>query len=100
MSKIEKIKEKYVADADAMASKSRFGYFTMLPSHTAAHTDFSGKLRNILSYLDPRDQDGRVVTEPRGIFSGTTSTPSLQKNYFKYTPSAFHGSEYQDPGKN
>ena len=45
MSKIEKLKEKYVADADVMASKSRFGYFTVLPSHTAGHTDFSNQPR-------------------------------------------------------
>lgn len=40
MSKIDSLKEKYIADADAMASKSRFGYFTLLPSHTAGHNDF------------------------------------------------------------
>ena len=41
MSKIDSLKEKYIADADAMASKSRFGYFTVLPSHTAGHNEFS-----------------------------------------------------------
>lgn len=40
MNNTDKLKEKYVVDADAMASKSRFGYFSLLPSHTAAHTDF------------------------------------------------------------
>jgi hypothetical protein len=33
------------------------------------------------------------------VYSGTTSTGSLRKNYFSYTPSAFHGSPYLDPGK-
>jgi len=41
MSKAEELKAKYVADADMMASKSRFGFFTLPPSHTAAHTDFA-----------------------------------------------------------
>lgn len=38
-------------------------------------------------------------TEPRNVYSGTTSTGNLKKNYFSYTPSAFHGSPYLDPGK-
>ena len=46
MSKIEKIKEKYAEDAELMASKSRFGYFSLLPSHTAARTDTSGQQSN------------------------------------------------------
>jgi hypothetical protein len=33
------------------------------------------------------------------MYSGGNSTGSLKKNYFSYVPSAFHGSEYQDPGK-
>jgi hypothetical protein len=40
-----------------------------------------------------------VATQPRNIYSGSTSTPQLQKNFFSYTPSPFHGSAYQDPGK-
>jgi len=40
MNKIDKLKQKYEADTDAMANKSRFGYFSLLPSHTAAKTDF------------------------------------------------------------
>ena len=43
----DKLREKYVTDADAMASKSRFGYFSMLPSHTAAHTDFPPARRKV-----------------------------------------------------
>lgn len=39
------------------------------------------------------------MTQPRNIYSGITSSPSLQKNYFNYTPSPFHGSPYIDPGK-
>lgn len=46
MSKIDKLKETYVADAELMASKSRFGYFSLLPSHTAAITDSSSHPRN------------------------------------------------------
>ena len=39
MTKVEKVKEQYVTDVEAMSSKSRFGYFSLLPSHTAAITD-------------------------------------------------------------
>jgi hypothetical protein len=38
MSKIDKIKEKYVIDAEQMASKARFGYFSILPSKATAIT--------------------------------------------------------------
>lgn len=48
MSKIEKLKEKYAEDADMMASKSRFGFFSMPPSHTAAIPDFVGRKRKIV----------------------------------------------------
>lgn len=41
MSKAKELQAKYAADADMMASKSRFGFFTLPPSHTAAHTDFA-----------------------------------------------------------
>jgi hypothetical protein len=46
MSKVDKLKETYIADAEMMASKSRFGYFSLLPSHTAAITDNSAPNRN------------------------------------------------------
>jgi hypothetical protein len=38
-----------------MASKSRFGYFSLLPSHTAAITDTSGSVRK------------HAITQPIGI---------------------------------
>lgn len=47
MSKVQELKAEYVADADMMASKSRFGFFTLPPSHTAAHTDFAHTARTI-----------------------------------------------------
>jgi len=40
MSKIDKIKEKYVSDTELMASKARFGYFSILPSKATAVTEF------------------------------------------------------------
>ena len=40
MNKTDKIKELYLSDTETMASKSRFGYFSLLPSHTAAHNEF------------------------------------------------------------
>lgn len=40
-----------------------------------------------------------MFSQPRNIYSGSASTPALQKNFFSYTPSPFQGSVYQDPGK-
>jgi hypothetical protein len=56
MSKIDKLKETYVADAELMASKSRFGYFSLLPSHTAAITDTAGPARkkHLIKLIDSR----------------------------------------------
>jgi hypothetical protein len=48
MSTADKLKERYIADTEMMASKSRFGYFSLLPSHTAAITDTTAPLRNTL----------------------------------------------------
>jgi len=49
MSRTEELRQQYVKDADTMASKSRFGFFTLLPSHTAARTQDSSAHRS--SYL-------------------------------------------------
>jgi hypothetical protein len=46
MSTTDKVKERYIADTEMMASKSRFGYFSLLPSHTAAITDTTAPARN------------------------------------------------------
>lgn len=70
-----------------MASKSRFGYFSLLPSHTAAISDNTAPLPH-------KDSDGKVPTEPRNIYSGITASGMVKKSYFSYTPSAFHGSPF------
>lgn len=58
-----------------MASKSRFGFFTILPSHTAAITDYAQKKAQ-------KDDNGKVKTQPRGIFSGFKSAKVLNKTCF------------------
>lgn len=35
MSKIEDLKQEYLKDTDLMASKSRFGFFSILPNASA-----------------------------------------------------------------
>ena len=71
MSKIDKLKEKYIEDTEMMASKSRFGYFSLLPSHTAAITQESAPARNISPI--------QRIASPTGkfILSLETSTPAL-----------------------
>jgi hypothetical protein len=49
MSKAQELKAKYVADADMMASKSRFGFFTLPPSHTAGVTDFANNTSTLFA---------------------------------------------------
>lgn len=52
--KVEEIRKRYEADADLRASKPRFGFFSIPPSHTAAKTDFR-KVKN------RKNVDGRVT---------------------------------------
>lgn len=40
MSKIDQLKQTYIKDADFMGSKSRFGYFSLPPNHSAAMNAF------------------------------------------------------------
>ena len=91
-SRLEELQQSYAQDADKMAQKSRFGYFTLLPSHTAATPQAPPS-------FPAKDENGRVKTEPRNIYSGPTKTGSLKKNFFSYTPSPMASSPYMDPGK-
>lgn len=85
MSKIDKLKEKYITDTEAMASKSRFGYFSLLPSHTAAHTDFDHPQRTHLNI-----QTKRIATEEYSPNPGTstaaTPTPPPFRKISSLTP--------------
>lgn len=65
-----------------MATKSRFGFFSILPSHTAAITDYSQKKGFYFIIPAKKDEDGRAKIGPRGIFSGSKSTKVLSKTCF------------------
>lgn len=51
----------YAKDADLMATKSRFGFFTMYPSHTAAITDYAQKKGNLSPNSANKDLNGKVI---------------------------------------
>ena len=48
MPKTEDIKAKYLQDADAMGSKSRFGFFSIPPCAAAGVTAFQQKKGNLI----------------------------------------------------
>lgn len=50
MQKIEEIKQSYLKDADLMSSKSRFGYFSVLPCATAGANMFEKKKSKAIIY--------------------------------------------------
>lgn len=81
------MRKKYQTDADLIGSKQRFGFFSIPPSHTAGKTDFSITACH-------KNNDGRVVTENRNIYSGCISTGILNKNYFSVPQSIYHGDPY------
>jgi hypothetical protein len=70
-----------------MASKSRFGFFSIPPSHTAAKSDFNAKSSH-------KNSDGKVITEERNIFSGPTSSGIGKKTYFSVPKSIYQGDPY------
>lgn len=70
-----------------MATKSRFGFFSIPPSHTAAKTDFNAKSNH-------KSPDGKVITEYRNIFSGPTASGIGKKTYFSVPKSIYHEDPY------
>lgn len=50
MSKIEELKQTYLKDADLMASKSRFGYFS-IPPNAAAGLGCSNQKKGTFSLI-------------------------------------------------
>ena len=55
--------------------------------------------RFISFYLVVKDENGRVKTEERNVFSGITASGVLKKTFFNYESSVFQGDPYMDPGK-
>jgi hypothetical protein len=39
--KINDLKKKYELESNLMSTKPRFGYFSIMPSHTAGKTDYT-----------------------------------------------------------
>lgn len=52
-----------------------------------------------MTYAVEKDQNGKVKTEERNIFSGITASGVLKKSYFNYETSVYQGDPYTDPGK-
>lgn len=98
--KDKQIQQKYSADADMMATKSRFGFFNIYPSHTAAITDYAQKTGKSFDYpTAQKDDNGKVKTSERGIFSGIKPSKVLNKTFFSEIQSPFVGCPYEDPGR-
>jgi hypothetical protein len=57
--------------------------------------------RKVIYLITPvnKDENGKIKTEERNIYSGINSTGNIKKSYFSYVPSPFHGSPYEDPGR-
>lgn len=86
-------------DVATKTSKQRFGFFSLPPSSRAANTEYFQKKGSRGDIAASKDENGRVKTKERNIYSGATSSGTLKKSFFQYRPSVFHGDEYMDPGK-
>lgn len=82
MSKIDKLKQTYIADAEMMASKSRFGYFSLLPSHTAAITDNSAPTRNSIIIQHTATPMERCTLSLETFTPGSTKLELSRKTTF------------------
>ena len=81
MSKIEELKQTYLKDADLMASKSRFGYFSIPLNANAGLASTSDKKCTI--YIN-QSLEIKMGELSRNIFSGVTASGVLKKSFFNF----------------
>lgn len=62
MSKIEELQKTYLKDADQMASKSRFGYFSIPPNANAGMSAPEPKKCTRTHNVVIKDENGKVKT--------------------------------------
>lgn len=84
MTKKEELLETYIKDVEQSSSKQKFGYFSMPPSAFAANTSFDQKKGTSIINSVQKDENGKVKTEERNVFSGLCASGVLKKNYFSY----------------
>jgi hypothetical protein len=87
---MEQLRKKYEVDADLMGTKSRFGFFSIPPSHAAARTVYS-------STRCHKDSEGKVTTADPNILTVPPSSGVLKKSYFSIPKSIYHGDPYDKP---
>lgn len=90
---MDKLRQTYTEQVESMATKSRFGFFSVLPSHTAGITDFASKPCK-------KDENGRVVTEERNFYTNPTASGVGKKSYFSIPKSIYQGDPYKDKKHN
>lgn len=83
MSESEALRATILQETDTYGSKRRFGLFSS-PPPVAVGDDGQYKtiIRIYLTYLDPRDETGKPLTQPRGVFTNPPRSGQLKKSYF------------------
>jgi hypothetical protein len=76
-----------------MEKKPRFGYFSILASHTAGKTDQNWKK------CYKKSKDGKVITDERNIYGGPPSSGILKKSYFSLPKSIYQDDPYDKKEK-
>ena len=90
---MDKLRQTYQDQVESMATKSRFGFFSVLPSHTAGITDFASKPCR-------KGEDGRVITAERNFYTNPTASGVNKKSYFSIPKSIYQGDPYKDTKSN
>lgn len=92
MSNIETLRQTAIQELDTISSKQRFGYFSIPASLAIGDSRFQGKSVQ-------KDENGRVLTQPRNISVRPTATGNTKSSYFSLEKSIYDGDLYLDPGK-
>lgn len=79
----EELRKTAMQESELYQTKRRFGLFSQ-PISTAIGDDgpYKTKLRRIQINLDPKDSNGKPVTQPRNFQSGPCQSGQLASSFF------------------
>ena len=75
---IEGIKSKMIEETKNLYDKQRYGFFSILHSNFLGDEHYSQEK----VYKNKRDSNGKVITQPRGIYAKSTKKGKFMDSYF------------------
>lgn len=97
---MSELREKILAQEDKIGEKSRFGLFSQPPPIAVGDDSmYAKKQRIIFNYVDERGGDGKPITKPPQLLSGTCRTGKTKSSYFSVPKSIHIEDKYQEQHK-